>query len=46
MTLKCDLDLDSAYSYIICYVYCLTKTNIWVEFDENHSKDSGDVERT
>ena len=38
LTLKCDLDLEPGNR--------LTERNIWVKFDENCSKGSGDMERT
>ena len=32
-------------SWIVC-AHCLTERNIWVKFNENHPKGSGDMERT
>ena len=45
MTLKCDLDLESAL-LSQSSAHCLTKRNIRVKFNENRSKGSGDMERT
>ena len=30
----------------MCSAHCLTERNIWVKFNENHTKSSGDMERT
>ena len=45
MALKCDLDLCLP-SRVIGSAYCLTERDIWVKFNENHLKGSGDMERT
>ena len=49
MTLKCDLDLESPdlslHSLVIGSAH-LTERNIWVKFNENHSKGSGEMEWT
>ena len=45
MTLKCDLDLESAL-LSQSPAHCLTKRNIRVKFNENRSKGSEDMERT
>ena len=42
MTLKFDLDL----SRVIGSTHCLTERNIWVRFNENRPKGSGNIEQT
>ena len=43
MTLKCDLDIESAYVTFDGSTYRLTERNLWVKLNENRSKCSGDM---
>ena len=45
MTLKSDLDM-SLHSQVIDPAHHLTETNIWMKFNENCPKCSGDMEQT
>ena len=38
MTLKCDLDLESAH--------CFTERNVWMKLNEYRPKGSSDIQRT
>ena len=44
MTLTCDLGLESRLlSHVMCSAHCLTERNIWVTFNKNRPKGSGDM---
>ena len=45
MTLYCDLDFESVKPSHSS-AHCLTKRSIWVKFDENRHRGSGDMEQT
>ena len=45
MTLKCELDIESAY-LVMSSARHITERNILVKFNDNLSKGSGDKERT
>ena len=45
MNMKCDLDRKSL-SRAIGSAHHLTERKIWVKFDDNHPKGSGDMKQT